>query len=383
MRICYVLLSPTFGMHQYTADLANRLVADEAWLEAEVHLVTTTNLPADRYAPAVRIHTPLTTQNTGLSLDSLRLDKLARVKTTLRELRPDLVHFTGPHLWNVRLLRWLRRQGIPTIHTLHDLDPHAGGAYGWFLPRWNSEVIKAADQLLVHGDNYRRQLLGLGCRPEQVTLTPLLHLFLSHELIASLACQKNLPVTYEPYVLFFGRLERYKGIDTLLAAWLQNETYFAQQERFNLVLAGPGRLSAIWNVDLPAGVILRNRLIEDAEALDLFRRCSLVILPYVKATQSALVAAAYYFRKPVMVTYNGALPEYVEEGSTGFVVQPDHPPSLARALRTALADRGRLVDMGQAGRAWYDRERERETAALLNLYRHSLRGVVHGAISDR
>jgi hypothetical protein len=137
MRIVYILLSPTFGMHQYTADLANRLATDEAWLEAEVHLVTTTNLPADRYAPAVRIHTPLTTQNTGLSLDSLRLDKLARVKATLRELRPDLVHFTGPHLWNVVLLRWLRRQGIPTIHTLHDLDPHAGGAYGWFLPRWN------------------------------------------------------------------------------------------------------------------------------------------------------------------------------------------------------------------------------------------------------
>jgi hypothetical protein len=194
-----------------------------------------------------------------------------------------------------------------------------------------------------------------------------------------LACQAEPPVTYEPYVLFFGRLERYKGIDTLLAAWLQNETYFAGQERFNLVLAGPGQLSAIWNVDLPAGVILRNRLIEDAEALDLFRRCSLVILPYVKATQSALVAAAYYFRKPVMVTYNGALPEYVEEGRTGFVVQPDHPPSLARALRTALADRERLVDMGQAGRAWYDRERERETAALLNLYRHSLGGRVHGA----
>jgi hypothetical protein len=101
MRIVYILLSPTFGMHQYTADLANRLATDEAWLEAEVHLVTTTNLPADRYAPAVRIHTPLTTQNTGLSLDSLRLDKLARVKATLRELRPDLVHFTGPHLWNV------------------------------------------------------------------------------------------------------------------------------------------------------------------------------------------------------------------------------------------------------------------------------------------
>jgi glycosyltransferase involved in cell wall biosynthesis len=368
MRICYILLSPTFGMHQYTADLASRLVSEQGREEVDVHLVTTTNFPSDRYSPAVNVHTPLTTSNTGLSLHSLRLDKLARVKAMLGELQPDLVHFTGPHLWNVYLMRWLGRWGVPVVHTIHDLDPHAGGAYGRLLRRWNRQVVTAADRVLVHGETYRQRLVQQGLPPEKVVSTPLLHLFLSYERTTCLSQEKEPAVSYEPFALFFGRLEPYKGIGTLLAAWSQITTFFEEGEQPQLILAGPGRLGAVWDVDLPAGVELRNRLIGDEEALDLFRRCSLVVLPYALATQSALVAAAYYFRKPALVTYSGALSEYVEGERTGFVIQPDHPPSLARALRAAFADRERLIEMGNAGRAWYARERERGTAVLRDLY---------------
>ena len=71
MRLCYVLLSPTFGMHQYTADIANRM----ANAGHEVHLVTTRRYPPDRYAPGVTVHTPVGERNTGLSLDALSLPR--------------------------------------------------------------------------------------------------------------------------------------------------------------------------------------------------------------------------------------------------------------------------------------------------------------------
>jgi len=115
-------------------------------------------------------------------------------------------------------------------------------------------------------------------------------------------------------------------------------------------------------------VELRNRLIGDEEAIDLFRRCGLLVLPYRDATQSALVAAAYFFHKPVIVTRAGALAEYVQEGRTGWIVPPGDPPALGRALAAALADPGRLAQMGAAGRAWYDEQRLAETQALLALY---------------
>jgi glycosyltransferase involved in cell wall biosynthesis len=93
-----------------------------------------------------------------------------------------------------------------------------------------------------------------------------------------------------------------------------------------------------------------------------------VVLPYRDASQSALVGHAYYFRKPVIVTRTGALPEYVVEGETGWVVPPGDPQAVAEALREALGDPARLARMGEAGRAWYDREREVEEMTLLQMY---------------
>jgi glycosyltransferase involved in cell wall biosynthesis len=93
------------------------------------------------------------------------------------------------------------------------------------------------------------------------------------------------------------------------------------------------------------------------------------VLPYVEASQSALVAAAYCFRKPVVVTRTGALPEYVEDGQTGYVVEPRYPTALARTLERMLSDRPALMRMGSAGRRWYESQRREETGRLFALYR--------------
>jgi glycosyltransferase involved in cell wall biosynthesis len=361
MRICYVLLSPTFGMHQYTADLANRM----AQAGEDVHLVTTARYPCDRYLPAVTVHTPVNTRNTGFSPSGLRFSGIRDLQSAIRNLDPDLVHVTGPHLWNVPLLWWLRQVGIPVVHTVHDLDPHSGTSYGHLLRLWNRAVICLTNHILVHGACYYDRLLALGVPPNRVTHTPLLHLFLGQtwlEEVSHLVPQ----VRYEPWALFFGRLERYKGVDHLITACAMLDGPKENSPR--LVLAGPGSLESLWAGALPPRIEVRNRLIGDEEALDLFRRCGLLVLPYLDATQSALIAAAYFFHKPVVVTWAGALPEYVQYGRTGWVVEPDHPPSLARCLAAALADPAHLAEMGTAGRAWYDERCAAEQRVLRRMY---------------
>jgi glycosyltransferase involved in cell wall biosynthesis len=365
MRIVYLLLSPTFGMHQYTADLANRLAA-----VYPVSLVTTTGLPRDRYRADIQVCTPLTTGNTGFSLEGLHLGALQQVWQQVIALRPDVVHLTGPHLWNVILVRRFRQWGIPTLHTLHDLDPHRGTPFRALVSLWNALIIRSANHILVHGECYQERLRRRGVPARKVTYTPLLHLFLSYEknlTLANLELNEMLPVAYEPFALFFGRLERYKGIDYLLTACAELASADGGSQA-RLVLAGPGDLAELWAGDTPPNVTVHNRLVGDEEAMALFRRCSLLVLPYVDATQSALIPAAYFFRKPVLVTRAGALAEYVEDGRTGYIVEPDHPPSLARVLAAALADPARLQQMGEAGQTWYRQRRTNETATLLSLY---------------
>ena len=361
MRLTYVLLSPTFGMHQYTADLANRM----ARAGHTVHLVTSERYPSGRYLPTVQVHTPVQTENTGLSIRSLEWRGLRRVAEAVRATQPDLVHITGPHVWNTPLLSRLRRWGIPTVHTLHDLEPHPGTSYGPLLHLWNRAVTRHADHILVHGQRYRQLLIAQGVPAERVTYTPLLHLFLGCEWCAREG-ELTRGVSYDPYVLFFGRIEGYKGVHHLITAWAMMGGTSGHETR--LVLAGPGDLGRFWAATIPPRVEVRDRLIADEEALELFRHCSLVVFPYTGATQSALIPAAYYFRKPVIVSPSGALPEYVEEGRTGWVVNVQHPPSFARCLAAALADHERLIAMGSAGRAWYDSKRRVEEKTLLTMY---------------
>jgi glycosyltransferase involved in cell wall biosynthesis len=363
--ICYVLLSPTFGMHQYTADLANRMAA----AGHDTHLITTTGCPRDRYAPTVEIHTPLSSTSTGFSPEGARLHAYRRVLSSLLDLSlgiGDLViHITGVHLWNLPLVRALRRRGVPVVHTLHDLDPHQGRRFGGLIRLWNRLLIRSGPHLLVHGRRYRERLLAQGVAPERVTYAPLLHLFLGYESSGAAEALAR-EVRYERWALFFGRLLLYKGVGDLIEA--QARLGGRGSGAPGVTLAGPGDLARVWDGPLPPGVAVRNRLIEDEEALELFRRCGLLVLPYRDATQSALVAAAYFFRKPVVVTDVGALPEYVAPGRTGWVVAPGDPAALADRLADALSDPERLARMGQNGRAFYDAQRRAEWETLVRMY---------------
>jgi glycosyltransferase involved in cell wall biosynthesis len=193
----------------------------------------------------------------------------------------------------------------------------------------------------------------------------LTHLFVSYEQEQSL--HRSPPVVeHEPWALFFGRLEVYKGVDVLVEA--AGRLGRSDQPTASVIIAGRGRTELLLQDRMPANIQVRNRLIEDEEALDLFRRCGLLVLPYVEASQSALIAAAYFFRKPVIVTDVGALTEYVGEGGTGWVIPPGDPQALADALQTALSDTVHLAQMGQAAREWYDSQRQIEEATLQRMY---------------
>lgn len=362
MRICYVALSSTFGIHQGTANLANQMAGafdDDTAQAWPVVVITNRRIPFDRYAPQVDVQPVVDIAGTGLQKTSFNLRGLGSVYRAIKAAKPDVVHFNGPHLWNPILLLRLKRAGIKTVHTIHDLDPHSGTRYGRLLYIWNNSILRLADHILVHGQLYRERLVQRGLLEAQVSCTPLLHLFLSYETEAALRITQP-AVTREPFALFFARIEAYKGLDTLFEAMRRLNGHTGVRA----IVAGKGQLQQA----VPENVEVQNRLLGDAEALDLFSRCSLVVLPYRDATQSALIAAAYFFRKPVVVTRTGALPEYVSEGVTGWIIEPGNAQALAERLSTIADDSERLQQMGQAGHTWYEAQYRMERPTLTQLY---------------
>lgn len=376
LRICYVALSPTFGMQQYTADLANGRAAENA---AQVEVLTVRSTPHDRFAPNVQVQAVANVRGTGLKPGNLNPIALLRFYRAIRHTRPDVVHFTAPHLWNPILLALLRQAGIPTVHTIHDLDPHSGATYGRLLYAWNNSIRRFASHILVHGQTFRLRLINQGFPADRVSYTPLLHLFVNHAAETNLReqyAQRTTPQSYEPFVLFFARLEAYKGVQVLIEAMRQIES-----SGIRAVIAGKGDLQAFTSGPLPENVEVRNRLILDGEAIELFERCSVVVLPYLDATQSALIAAAYFFGKPVIVTRTGALPEYVAEGETGWIIEPRQPESLARTIQDAVNDRQRLAHMGEQAREWYLSQRRVERRAIRRMYEYVLNHTLNSDLA--
>jgi glycosyltransferase involved in cell wall biosynthesis len=94
-----------------------------------------------------------------------------------------------------------------------------------------------------------------------------------------------------------------------------------------------------------------------------------VVLPYTEASQSGIVPIAYSFRKPVITTTVGGLPEVVMDGNTGLSVDPESPEELAAACTKLLENKTTTEGMGNNGYEFKNRQMSWEEVAdtLLNV----------------
>jgi len=81
----------------------------------------------------------------------------------------------------------------------------------------------------------------------------------------------------------------------------------------------------------------------------LFQKCSVVVLPYVEASQSGVIPAAFGFRKPIISTDVGSLKEIIEHEKTGLIVPAKDAHKLADAIIRLLEDEKLRNEIGAAG----------------------------------
>ncbi|MGD0341633.1 MAG: glycosyltransferase [Bacteroidales bacterium] len=136
------------------------------------------------------------------------------------------------------------------------------------------------------------------------------------------------------YLLFFGFIRAYKGLDLLLGAFADQRL---RNRRLKLIVAGEfyesdmPYLDIIRNNSLENDVMILDRFIREDEVASLFCAADLVVQPYRSATQSGVTQIAYHFEKPMLVTDVGGLSEIVPDGKCGYVVKPE-PVSIADAI---------------------------------------------------
>lgn len=140
----------------------------------------------------------------------------------------------------------------------------------------------------------------------------------------------------DSFLLFFGFIRGYKGLDLLIEAFSDKRL---RNRNLKLIVAGefyeddkPYK-SLVKAANLDNDVIFFDHFIKDSEVPLFFSAADLVVQPYKSATQSGVTQIAYYFEKPMLVTDVGGLKEIVPDGKCGYVVKPEAP-----AISEAIID---------------------------------------------
>jgi D-inositol-3-phosphate glycosyltransferase len=128
------------------------------------------------------------------------------------------------------------------------------------------------------------------------------------------------------YLLFFGFIRKYKGLNLLLESFAKVDR---AKYKLKLIVAGefyePSEpyLAQINELGLADDVVLKTDFIPNNEVSTYFSASDLVVQTYISATQSGVTQIAYFYDKPMLVTDVGGLAELVPHGKVGYVCQQD------------------------------------------------------------
>lgn len=128
------------------------------------------------------------------------------------------------------------------------------------------------------------------------------------------------------YILFFGLIRDYKGLDLLLRAFADGRL---RGKGVKLIVAGEFYGNAEFyerleqELGLAEHIVWYKEFVPADKVRYFFAAADLVAQPYKSATQSGITQIAYHFERPMLVTDVGGLAEIVPHGKVGYVTKPE------------------------------------------------------------
>lgn len=273
----------------------------------------------------------------------MMLGNLWRLLREITAFKPDLLHLQEDSKDYLVAAVLLLRLRYPLVLTVHDPTPHSGAdARAVNYSRhslYRSILRRVCSQAITHGERMSEEL---------ATLVPRLRGRVTTAAIGPSGPQQCPPQAGEPgTLLFFGRINEYKGLRYFLDAVL-----LLRQRGLAVtgVIAGRGS-------DLPPHRALieandcfelHDEFISRAKLYTLFTRAEMLVMPYTDATQSGVAGMAMGFGRPVVATGVGSIPEMVLHEQTGLIVPPRDAAALADAIESLLRAPRRLAEMRAA-----------------------------------
>lgn len=257
--------------------------------------------------------------NKGMSIATFLL--YIKLVFKLIKINPDVVHITHP-LWGPEILLYVFYYKM--VLTVHDPFLHAGETGG------TKELQRKIAFKLV------RKLLLLNTTQKEDFIKQY-HLNRKKIGISKLSEYESLRFSEEkkidvntPYVLFFGRISPYKGIEYLCESM---KIVHKEIPNLHCIIAGNGKMYFDYSsYKNESYITFINRYITTSELVFLLHNSLFSICPYTDATQSGVVFSSFAFKKPVIASDVGALNKAIINGKTGLLIEPRNSVQLSEAI---------------------------------------------------
>jgi D-inositol-3-phosphate glycosyltransferase len=260
--------------------------------------------------------------------------------------RPKLFHI----LWHNKfqlfdrtlLMFYYRLLGKKIVFTAHNVNAGKRDMNDSWLNRLSLKIqYKLCDHILVHTRPMKSELVGdFGIPEKNVSVIPFgINNTVPTTSLSSAEAKQRLGVnSSDKTLLFFGNIAPYKGLEYLLAAFVE---LFEKDQTYRLLIVGsPKGPKDYWNQihqtiecsPIKHRVIAQIEYVPD-EATELyFKAADVSILPYAHVFQSGVLFLGYSFGLPAIAADVGNLKEEINEGKTGFVFKPRDSSDLASKI---------------------------------------------------
>ena len=255
----------------------------------------------------------------GVTKKTFNLPLLLSIIHRVRKEHFDTIYFESLHTWNLPLM--IAGKG-KTYQVIHEVIPHEGDSQVKLVDLMNKAVVKLSNIIVLRNKTYIHDLIErYGISASRVKYIELWRRYPEY----------TIP-THSRRVLFFGRINPYKGANNLLKI-----VRLCPHIQFDVIgRVDPQMQDVVRQLAKEKNVKLKNDYVTDEEMREIFINCDWIIVPYNSASQSGIIIDAYKYSRPVIAFAVGAIPEQIDAEKSGYLVEAGNNEKFAAKLKEAM-----------------------------------------------
>ena len=252
--------------------------------------------------------------------------KIHKINKFIKKINPDVIFVLSHHASNIILANHLKKYRV--VYQVHDPEPHIGTSLleKYILQIQLKKFAKFCKKIIASAEDVKQKTLKVvNYNKDDIEVIPLAVL---DNYIDD--CIK--PSNEEIDLLYYGKIRKYKGLDTFIEALTILEAN-GIKPKVKLV-GGEDVLKVFPNIKYVPDNVSIEGFAENDLLISYIKKAKALVLPYHEATGTMAIGQSFYYGTPVIATDVGCFEEYVGDG--GIICKHSDPISLANAIEKYL-----------------------------------------------